>query len=115
VALVGPGGQQTPKIRGIVDTGADRSLFPVEWAGPLGIDLTADCEEMVGMGTGGKVEQYHYTAGIHGLVFGHRVPLDAIFNAHLPVVLLGREDFMQYFKVSFDQRQKTLAIEPYDE
>lgn len=66
------------------------------------------------MGTGGAVNHHEYAPGIHGLVLGRRVPLVATFNPHLPVVLLGREDFLHHFKVSFDQRQQTMTIEPYE-
>ena len=39
--------------------------------------------------------------------------LYGVYNKDLKVVLLGREDFFQQYRVSFDQRQKTFRVEPY--
>jgi hypothetical protein len=46
---------------------------------------------------------------------GHKVPLGAIFNPAIPIALLGREDFFDYFRVSFNQRRRTFRLEPFDE
>lgn len=102
-----------PKAFGLVDSGCDRSTFPLDWAGPLGIDLKADCIPNQGNTAGGLAEQYIYQPGIDSIVSGKKVHLDAIFSKGLPVILLGREDFFNVFKVSFDQQRKTFSIKSY--
>jgi hypothetical protein len=114
VALVGPNGQQSPKQRALVDSGCDFSTFPQQWTALLGIDFDSDCVEIDGNTASGKDKsQRIYRPGIHGLVMGHKVPLAAIFNPQIPIALLGREDFMAYFKVSFDQRRRIFTLDPY--
>ena len=34
-------------------------------------------------------------------------------NEHIPLVLLGRDDFFASYKVRFDQRAMTIELEPY--
>ena len=114
VALVGPNGKQTPKQLALVDSGADISTFPKAWASLLGIDFDVDCVSINGNTASGKDNsQRRYMPGIHGLVLGHKVPLCAVFHPEIPVALLGREDFMNYFKVAFDQRRKVFIVEAY--
>lgn len=114
VALVGPNGKQLPQLRALVDSGCDFSNFPSDWAAPLGIDFDNDCEPIKSNTASGAHNTARiYPAGIHGLVCGHKVKLSAVFSPLLPIALLGREDFMDYFKVSFDQRQRSFMLEPY--
>lgn len=114
VALVGPNGQQLPQQRALVDSGCDFSNFPAAWAAPLGIDFANDCEPIKSNTASGEHNTARiYRDGVHGLVCGHRVKLYAVFSPLLPIALLGREDFMHYFKVSFDQRQQSFTLEPH--
>jgi hypothetical protein len=84
------------------------------WAARMGIDFDTHCHEIRGNTASGKDDtQRIFRPGIHGLVSGHKVPLCAIFNPQIPVALLGREDFMAYFKVSFDQQRQVFTLEAY--
>src|SRR5438270_886035 len=56
-------------VRGLVDSGADHSILPTSYASYLGINLTA-CDEVPCT-----------TAGGTGVVFVHRVPLEAEVEA----------------------------------
>ncbi len=107
------GGHIVETTLGIVDSGADRSNFPADWAEPLGIDLDADCDEQDGDTAGGPVVQKVYEPGLDALVFGRKVHLDAVFQERLPVVLLGREDFFNEYKVAFNQRRLTFRVDSY--
>jgi hypothetical protein len=99
---------------GLVDSGADYSVFPAPWAGPLGIDL-ASCREEDSQTAGGTAKQYLHsqklTAEIQAM--SERVELVAAFSDVLPIALLGRQDFFAAFKVSFDERAQTFRLERY--
>lgn len=113
VALVGPNGQQLPKQRALVDSGCDISTFPIAWAAPMGIDV-ANCTPITThTASGPDTSQVHYDDGIHGLILGHKVALSAIFNPVLPIALLGRQDFMAHFRVTFDEPKKLFILEAH--
>jgi hypothetical protein len=103
-----------PEALALVDSGADRSIFPAAWAPALGIDLDQDCEQAPGNTAGGATTNFNYAAGIEAIFMGKRIKLFATFNPGLPLILLGREDFFDTFHVSFDQRAKTMTISEYE-
>jgi hypothetical protein len=98
---------------GLVDSGADCSTFPEQWAKALGIDLQAECNYSQGQSAGGLGDQYKFDPGVDAIVVGRKIHLEAVFRPGLPIILLGREDFFQAFKVSFDQPKKTFRVEDY--
>jgi hypothetical protein len=110
--LVDLNGTMKPQIYGLVDSGADISSFPLDWAKQLAID-PADLIEMDGDTAGGKTKNYYYPPGVDAIVMGKKIHLEAVFNAGLSVVLLGREDFFQLYKIAFHQRAKTFTLTPY--
>ncbi len=95
----------------LVDSGADSSLFPIQVAPLVGVDL-AHCKEAVGMTAGGASTRYIWSDGLQTTILGRTLHLHAEFGA-CPVILLGRDDFFATFKVAFDQREKTFSLEPY--
>lgn len=108
----------TPRARALVDSGCDVTSFPSAWAEELGIELDK-CPSFAGVTAAGKDDAKaadrprRWPPGVDALVLGHKVHLQAVFRPGLPIVLLGREDFFSYFKVSFDQRAKTMRLESY--
>ena len=100
-------------VAGIVDSGADYSFIPLAFASTLGIDLAAckreDCNTAGGMST-----QYIWQAGLDAEVqaLGMNVHLKTAFS-ETPFVLLGREDFFEAFKISFDHRGLKFTLESY--
>lgn len=102
-----------PQIYGLADSGCDFSNFPEAWAEDLGVDL-ANCEETEGNTAGGKAKKYLYKPGIEAIVFGKKIHLAAFFSPGLPLALLGREDFFQYFRAHFDQRAQSFDLHAYD-
>ncbi len=108
--LIGPTGLRVTDAA-LVDTGADVSAFPVSWMRRLKI-FKKDCrretiETAAGLGT-----QWRYEDGVDAIILGRRITLQATF-ADTPVALLGREDFLMHFRVSFDQRACRFTIRPY--
>jgi hypothetical protein len=101
---------------GIVDSGADSTTLPLEWASRLGIDHEADCIAFKGGTAGGAAEQFLYEPGIHGTFLGKKLRLGAIFAPLCPQVLLGREDFFRYFKsLRFEQSKEKMHLDGVDD
>jgi hypothetical protein len=86
--------------QGIVDSGADSSMFPLEFAEHLGIEL-ASCRREECQTAGGPATQHIWEEGLDVLVQGinRTVHLGASFS-ETPSVLLGRSDFFQAFRVT---------------
>ena len=101
---------------GLVDSGADTTLFPAPFAASLGIDLEADFQEASGSTAGGETVQYVYEPGLEVEIqaMGMRIPVVAALNPALPIVLLGRLDFFSHFRVLFDERAQVFTLERYE-
>jgi hypothetical protein len=102
--------------RGIVDSGADESSLPIVFAGTLGIDLS-ECEHATCITAGGPTDQFTWGEMIEVQLQhmqNRRVPIKAVFVAGLGVVLLGRRDFFQAFRVTVDERVPKFTLEPYE-
>jgi predicted aspartyl protease len=95
----------------LVDTGADCSAFPLHWMRRLGI-RKKDCLVRTFETAGGPAKQWRFRDGLQAVILGRRIGLEACF-VDTPVALLGREDFLAHFRVSFDQRQCRFTIRPY--
>jgi hypothetical protein len=94
-----------------VDSGADSTTLPLVWAKRLGIDV-ADCIEFKGGTAGGAASQLLYEPGIYATFLGKKLHLGAIFAPLCPQVLLGREDFFQYFDmVRFQQAEEKMHLD----
>lgn len=107
-------GELQPSVLAVVDSGADGSTFPVMWAKGLGIGLDVSCcEESTAETAGGTVVCWIYRPGIKAWVAGREHHLKASFCEGLEVPLLGRKDFFNAYKVTFDQRAKSFMLEPY--
>lgn len=119
-----PNGQTGPLVRvafsytrltktffGLVDSGADRSACSVAVARLAGIDVDAVPVERI-RGIGGATRARRCPIDL--LIFGHRIGTE-ILVVETNIVLLGRRDVFAVFQFGFDERAKTLLIEPYDE
>lgn len=87
---------------GLIDSGADTSLFHLQWAPVLG--LTLDPAAMSNtMGIGGNAATWYFD--IFLTVAGRRFPAHVGFSSSMPTAfgLLGRTDFFTAFAVGFDQ------------
>ena len=116
IALVRKDGTMTSKARALVDSGCDVTSFPSAWAAELGIDL-GECAAFAGVTAAGKdaanAQPRRWPHGVDALILGQKIHLEAVFRPGLPILLLGREDFFTYFKVSFDQKAKIMRLESY--
>ena len=108
----------TPKTRALVDSGCDVTSFPKDWAAALGIDWNA-CTPFSGLTASGAdaadpaTQPRLWVPGVDAIFIGVKIHLQAVFRPGLPVILLGREDFFTYFRVTFDQAARVVTVEPY--
>lgn len=114
ICLLDLDGVEQPPTPAIIDSGADISTFPGEWAEILKIklDLTC-CEEKKARTAGGPAQIWHYSQGLHVVIEGERHHLKANFCETLEVPLLGRRDFFLKYRIAFDERAKSFTLDPY--
>ena len=99
----------TPPILALVDSGADVSAFHVSVPEQLGIDLTT-CGRSRLRGVGGPVDAFGCEVEME--IEGRRFPAEVRF-VPTRTALLGRHDVFLQFVFAFDQRARTLFVEPY--
>ena len=99
-------------VFGLVDSGADGSMFPMDVMPALGISQS-DCAKKPQLGSSGRGECYEWNGGTLPADFwGITVNLKMDFS-DTPFILLGRTDFFSYFTVAFDQRRRRFVLESY--
>lgn len=92
----------------IVDTGADYTILPRFLASTLGIDVKQDCKSLMTHGVGGKSKVYLAKNNLLVKIgdFERKVPVGFLDNNYIPP-LLGRQKFLETFKVIFDKHSTT--------
>ncbi len=109
--LRGPSGKDFP-VTGVIDSGADVSLFPADWAEPLGIQI-ADCQMVPGMSaSGGACEIHVWKEPLHAVLLGRKFELTPAFGG-TNEVLLGRDDFFMQFEARFNQQKKRFSLKAF--
>jgi hypothetical protein len=90
---------------GLVDSGADASMFNTEHAKALGLALNPAAVEK-GSGVGGDAEMWIHT--IELVVAGRTIKADVAFSPTCPEEfgLLGRADFFERFRIGIEQRER---------
>jgi len=114
VIVHGPNGHVP--VPGLIDSGADESCFPLEYAATLGVDIK-ECEESECRTAGGPTKQYKWDKPLEvqlQTMKNMRIEVSATFVKGLDVTLLGRSDFFTVFKVDFDEREQRFWLEPYE-
>jgi Aspartyl protease len=100
------------RTRAIVDSGADNTTLPEEWAKVLGIDLASDCLPMRASTAGAPSKVYAYTGGLRVEILREQLLLPTVcFSRELEQPLLGRRDFFTHYLVAFDQRNSRFFLE----
>lgn len=94
----------------LVDSGADKSLFPLDIGSQIGIDFS-QIKPHKARGIGGIVVKT-YSSPIEIKLKDQLFKTVADFSAEIDYPLLGRQGFFDLFpKVEFDQKKKKLKIE----
>lgn len=106
-------GRTSPPILAIVDSGADESVFHVDIATYLGIDLSTCQTETAYTATGESFTTYRcpVTIEVLGLHFNTAVSFAADLDP--TEALLGRAELFNEFLFAFDQRRRALLIAFY--
>lgn len=88
----------------IVDTGADYTLLPIFLAPILGLDIKKDCKVIVTYGVGGKRLVYLLKRRINIKMgnYNRNIPVGFLSHNEIPP-LLGRQEFFETFKVTFEK------------
>lgn len=88
----------------LVDTGADYTLLPYFLAYPLGINPITDCKVIHTKGVGGTNKVYLFKRKVKVKLgeFKREIPVGFLDNDYIPP-LLGRQEFFETFKVTFDK------------
>ena len=116
MVVTGINGQSGP-VLGIVDSGADTSSFPYEYATLLGYTgATLKDEDFIQAGGVGKAYRATQTstAVVQGLEGGPSVLMTPSFIRGGQWVLWGRTDFMRVFNVGFFESQQVFTITAAD-
>lgn len=105
-------GDREIRTEALVDSGASISTFQGDLAQPLGLTLEAG-EKLYLQGISGRVLGYAHEVQLE--VGTERIRCKIVFSNELisSVNLLGRADFFEHFLISFDERNRKLALEPY--
>jgi hypothetical protein len=107
-----PAAPRLPSTRAIVDSGADRTTLPANWAPLLGIDLLHDCIEEEPITAGGPTTHYAFGGGLWVELLGEEVLIPVVNFSHTLVFsLLGRQDFFDRYLVMIDQPGKRFFLE----
>ena len=96
----------------LLDSGANISVFRQEIAECLGLQIESG-EEILLHGLGGRVMGYIHevTMEVEQISF----PCKVVFSSELTVGinLIGRQDFFEKFKVTFNENSKEVILELY--
>lgn len=104
-------GERTIDTIGLIDSGADGSLFNAQFAQYLGFTLDPDASA-TSQGLGGTVPTWQFD--IELTVLGKRFPASVAFSeSWTPAFgLLGRGDFSRAFRVGIDERHRRSLLAP---
>lgn len=97
-------------IEMLVDTGADYTLLPQFLAPILGISIYKDCKNISTQGVGGQSKVYFLKSKIKVKLgnINREVPVGFLENDSVPP-LLGRQEFLETFKVVFEKFTTTFG------
>jgi hypothetical protein len=99
----------------IVDSGADKSAVPLRLASSIGLTYDPN-DPRTGWSAGGP---YTYFEALNRIGVRTEAGLFMLdrpsLNPVLPFALFGRLDFFAAYKVTFDQREMAMLIEPHPE
>jgi hypothetical protein len=97
----------------LLDSGADRTAIPYEWAEPFGVDLLGTAKRQNAWGNGVLAEYFTPKESFRLELAGRVIDVEPLFTPWEHLVL-GRDVF-RHFQVLFDERAHETILLPYDE
>lgn len=94
----------------IVDSGANVSLFQYEVAELLGISVTKG-KKIPLSGIGGRIQGYLHSIPITVAGYTFRCQVCFSKELHVPLNLLGRTDFFERFRITFEESRQVIVLE----
>ena len=112
---------QSVEIRGLVDTGADKTFLNLEFIELLGVDSKSLGRENL-LSSGGNIRDGFLTCDYLGIAIidrvgaphfpaGERIPVPAGFAPMSRQCLLGRKTFLDLMKATFDGPRGVVRLE----
>jgi len=111
-----PDRAQAYPLGALIDSGADATSFPEEWAEVLGIDPedSTHCQ-WVKVKTGNGITYHAESKRALSVEVEDQVILVRPRFAPVDVAILGRRDLFMCFRVEFDERERVTRLTPYDD
>ena len=109
VRLIGNGRYRS--VWALLDSGADRIIFPAKEAERIGIADFKLGVPAVGVGVG-RADVFYYNLGLEVLGEGRFLPVEVGFAGSLIIPILGRSFFRHYSEVVFRELQQEVELKP---
>jgi hypothetical protein len=103
-------GRSSPPILAIVDSGADESVFHIDVATYLGIDVSTCVAEIGYTATGEPFTTYRCPVTIEALGLHFNATVSFAEELDPAEALLGRAEVFNEFLFAFDQRRRSLLV-----
>ncbi len=111
IKLTGPEGSW--EGYGLIDSGADRSLFNIQIAEKIGLRLTKNISENFGGIEGGIIEGFLHRVNLQVIGMDKEIGLLAGFVSSSGVAaILGQEDFFDNFRIKFERDHGIIEVNP---
>lgn len=111
IRLSGPKGSK--EIYALIDSGADRSLFNIQLAEILGLDLDKAAEEIFSGIEGGSLKAKLHKVSLKVVGMSEEIEILAGFIDSAGVVaILGQDGFFDAFKIKFEKDHGMVEINP---
>lgn len=108
-------GKNVIKFNALIDSGADKSLFNVEVAKLIGLDLEkAKPHSFVGIGGKQEIKAYlidEVEIKVEGMDKKIKIPVGFI-NSDSVGLLLGQEGFFDQYRIKFEKNHDTFELTP---
>lgn len=97
----------------LIDSGADRSLFNIQIAEALGLDLTNAPEENFGGIEGGNLKAKLHKVGVQIVGMNEEIEILAGFiDSNGVAAILGQDGFFDAYRIKFERDHGVIEITP---
>ncbi len=99
---------------GLLDSGADHSVF--DWEIGLALGLIPDDEHQIELEIlGGTLPGYRYKVELDACGITFEAPVSFVPDWPFDSPLLGRADFFHAFRIAFEHRNSRMLLSPFSE